>query len=119
MEPPEPRTVAQRRAVLERSSPRPLRARSETFWRNRVRPLWEAVEWPLVVLLALLALGLGIDGFRQHLGATGQSNSASDVLYRTLQLFVLESGWDSRGVNWEIEVARLLAPAVAAEGGDN
>ncbi len=98
----------------ERSSGTPPRARSETFWRDRVRPLWEAVEWPLVGLLALLALGLGIDGFRQHLEASGQSHSASDVLYRTLQLFVLESGWDSRGVNWELGVARLLAPAVAA-----
>ena len=46
--------------------------------------------------------------------ALGQSRSPGDLLYLTLQLFVLESGAVVGPVGWELEVARFLAPAVAA-----
>ena len=53
-------------------------------------------------------------GFVKHFGALGQSRSPGDLLYLTIQLFVLESGAVVGPVGWELEVARFLAPAVAA-----
>jgi hypothetical protein len=84
-----------------------------SLWRERVRPLWEDLQWPLVAVLALVALALGMDGFRRHFDAVGDPRSPADLLYLALQLFTLESGSVSPPVNGELDVARLLAPGVA------
>jgi hypothetical protein len=78
-----------------------------------MRRLWKYVEWPLVAVLGLVALIFGFVGFARFYAALGDSRSSWDVLYLTLQLFVLESGSVSGPVPWELQVARLLAPAVA------
>jgi hypothetical protein len=57
---------------------------------------------------------LGYVGFARHFAALGQSRSPGDLLYLTVQLFVLESGAVVGPVGWELELARFLAPAVAA-----
>ncbi len=62
----------------------------------------------------VLALVLGLIGFSRFFTALGESRSAWDVFYLTLQLFVLESGSVSGPVTWELQVARFLAPTVAA-----
>jgi hypothetical protein len=77
--------------------------------RSRLAALWDLVEWPLVAVLALTALGLGIEGFHRQFGDLG----ASHVVYRALQLFTLESGSLAPPIVWELDVARFLAPAVA------
>jgi TrkA-N domain/RyR domain len=71
------------------------------------------VEWTIVGALALVALVLGYVGF----GAVYEELGWSERLYRSLQLFVLESGAvpDEEGaVPTSLEIARILAPAVAA-----
>lgn len=82
--------------------------------RSRARVMLRRLEWPLVVGLAVLALVLGVVGFHRYLGA-GQPGSANslDVVYRALQLFVLESGAVGAPLPWTLQVARFLAPAVA------
>jgi hypothetical protein len=71
------------------------------------------LEWPLVATLALVAGALGVAGFHEFFAAAGEPRSAWDLAYLTLQLFTLESGSVSGSVPWELQIARLLAPAVA------
>ncbi|NLI46707.1 MAG: hypothetical protein GX414_06320 [Acidobacteria bacterium] len=72
-------------------------------------------QWLIIGALALASIGLGIVGFRNYSAATGQSRSFWDILYLALQLFTLESGSVyGPAVGWELEVARLLAPGIAA-----
>jgi hypothetical protein len=44
----------------------------------------------------------------------GEERSFSDALYLSLQLFTMKSGFIDPPVPWQLEVARLLAPASAA-----
>lgn len=83
------------------------------FWRQRLRPLWQEYQWPVVAGLALLSLGLGYVGFEKYFIANGQPRPGLDILYLSLQLFVLESGSVPGPMPWELELARLLAPAAA------
>ncbi len=78
-------------------------------WRHRLR----ALRWPLLGGLWLLALGLGYVGFRAYWVSRDQTPLPTDLLYLSLQLFILESGSVPGPKSWELEVARLLAPAVA------
>jgi voltage-gated potassium channel Kch len=70
--------------------------------------------WILLVLLALAAFGLGYAGLSKALARNGQATSPLDILYLTFQLFTLESGSQASPVPWQLEVARFLAPLVAA-----
>lgn len=79
----------------------------------RTRTLWEDYHWYVLVLLFLVALGLGMDGFRRHFDASGEDRSPTDILYLTLQLFTLKSGDTATPTPWQLDVARFLAPAVA------
>jgi hypothetical protein len=86
----------------------PLRIRRATH--EAVSCFWR-YEWPIVAILGLGALILGFVGFKRADG----SLSVWDALYRDLQLIVLESGrLEGQSVPWELEVARLLVPLVAA-----
>jgi hypothetical protein len=87
---------------------RPTRERPR-HRRGRLGGLWDTIEWPVVGGLALTALALGMIGFHRHEAGLG----VADLVYRTLQLFTLESGSVEPPLGWELEVARLLAPAVA------
>jgi hypothetical protein len=79
-----------------------------------VRKLWREYGWPLAGGLALAAFLLGTIGFARHAAATGEKSSLSDVLYLSLQLFVLQSGSVAPPVNWELDLARWLAPLATA-----
>lgn len=71
-------------------------------------------EWALLGILGLAGLVLGFVGFLEVEGA----RSGWDAFYRDLQLLVLEGGHlEGTPVPWEIEVARLLLPLVAAYAG--
>lgn len=79
--------------------------------KRRLRAAWSTVEWPVVWALAAAAVGLGYVGF----AAAGLGESRLDRLYLALQLFFLQSGHlVERTVPWTLEVARFLAPLVAA-----
>lgn len=64
-------------------------------------------------LLGLVALVLGMIGFVRNADAAGEPIRILDSLYLSIQLFVLQSGAVPPPLPWELEVSRLLAPAVA------
>ena len=77
------------------------------------RPRRRIAEWALVAALALTALVLGYVGFSKVYA--GQGYGPSELLYRSLQLFVLESGAvQDTSVPLSLQIARILAPALAA-----
>lgn len=86
--------------------------RVRTVWWKHLQPLWQEVQWPVIGGLALVALGLGYVGFGRHFAALGETRPPLDLFYLALQLFVLGSGSISGSIHWELEVARLMAPAV-------
>jgi hypothetical protein len=79
------------------------------WWRRRLHPTLRSLRWPAAAAAALTALLLGTIGYRQVDGDTG------DVglwIYQSIQLFALEGG-EVSDAPWTLQVARLLAPAVA------
>ena len=64
--------------------------------------------------LFFTALALGWIGFDLNGRSLSQPGSFLDNLYRSLQLFIIHSGAVPSPVPWQLEVARFLAPAVAA-----
>ncbi len=84
-----------------------------SFWKKLKRFIGD-YKWLLIVLMWIVTIVLGYIGFSRYFSAIGETHSFWDILYRTLQLFVLESGFISGSVEWEFQVARYLAPAVAA-----
>ncbi|HVS02736.1 MAG TPA: NAD-binding protein, partial [Thermoanaerobaculia bacterium] len=70
-------------------------------------------EWPVVWVIAFLTLVLGAWGFWLWAARGGGDPRLPEVTYRSLQLFVLESGDVPPPVPWPLQVARFLAPMVA------
>ena len=81
-------------------------------WSERARSWWRAFHWWVVGVAALCALALGFVGFRDYYGAGAYTSW--DLLYLSLQLFPLQSGAITGPAPLSLEVARLLAPVVAA-----
>ncbi len=71
-------------------------------------------RWWLLALLWTLLLVLGIGGFIQQANDLGTSTSVLDNLYFTLQLAALSYEGDSEAINWRLQVARFVAPVIAA-----
>ena len=68
-------------------------------------------EWSLVAAGAVAALVLGVVGF----GQLDPAASLSERIYRSVQLFTIESGAvEGRDAPLALEIARVLAPLVAA-----
>jgi len=82
--------------------------------RRRVLRRLAASKWLLTALLWVIALGLGYWGFHRYFTALGEAHTVSGTFYRSLQLVVLESGGFVDPLAWQLEVARYLAPLVAA-----
>ena len=93
---------------------------SRTTWPQRVRerwkPVWHAVQWPVLGGLWVVALVLGYIGAGKELAAASKPGPPAELFYRALQLFVLDDSVvvSPPIVSWELAVARFLAPAVAA-----
>lgn len=85
------------------------RAWRQTVWRN-----WSQYRGVLIIGLWLTTLYLGYVGFAKHFAALNENRSFWDLFYLTLQLFPLQSGAVPPPIGWELQAARLLAPAVAA-----
>jgi voltage-gated potassium channel Kch len=86
----------------------PLVRRVGWFFRDR--------PWVVIGVLWVVAYVLGCVGAAKQFAATGEQRSRCDPLYRALQLFIMDDGMVTNGLvaSWELEVARFLAPAVAA-----
>ncbi len=79
-------------------------------WRGWLRE-W---QWFLLGAVWLAALALGYVGFARYAAARGADLTPGDIFYLVLQLIPMNSGAVPPPVPWELEVARLLIPAVAA-----
>ena len=86
--------------------------RIRKFWRETLRPWWHDYEWPVVGVLALVALVLGFCGFELQARAEQKPLYFLDMLFQSFQLFVLQISVESP-MPWQLNVARLLAPLVA------
>lgn len=76
---------------------------------------WRDLQWPLLFILGLIGFVLGYLGFMNYIQAARRPpHSMLDLFYLTIQLVSLESGAVYGPVNWQLEVARLLLPTVAA-----
>ena len=78
-------------------------------WLGTARQRW----WLIAAAWAAL-LVLGIGGFIQQAHDLGTSTSFLDNLYFTLQLAALDFGGDSEAINWRLQIARFVAPIIAA-----
>jgi len=75
---------------------------------------WIGFRWPLIAGFVLSTFILGFIGFSKYYDVIGESRSNLDIIYLTIQLFTLESGSVNGPMNWQLELARWLSPAVAA-----
>jgi hypothetical protein len=71
-------------------------------------------RWYLLAALWLLLLVIGIGGFLQQSHDGDLDRSFLDTLYLTLQLVTLDYGGGDDHLNWRLQVARFVAPIMAA-----
>jgi hypothetical protein len=76
--------------------------------------VWRDYQWFLIGGLWLLALYLGYIGFARQAAMHNEPSAPLDWFYLTLQLIPLNSGAVPGPVSWELQVARLLLPALTA-----
>ena len=84
------------------------------FWRKYLRSFLGKSQWPIVLGLGVMAIYFGYVGFAKYFAVMGEKRSFWDLFYLSLQLFTLESGSIPGPKPWELELARLLAPSLAA-----
>jgi voltage-gated potassium channel Kch len=70
--------------------------------------------WILIVVFAVVTAAFAYVGFDKHGDRIGVDRSFYDIVYMTLQLLVLESGSVESPVPWQLNVARVAAPLLAA-----
>jgi hypothetical protein len=89
-----------------------LRKCRYTITRSRMKQFWSETRWILLGIIWLAGLSLGYAGFAQFTREHALGWSMGDIFYRTLQLIILESGSVDGRVNWSLETARFLLPAL-------
>ncbi|MCU1689305.1 MAG: RyR protein, partial [Jatrophihabitantaceae bacterium] len=72
------------------------------------------VRWFLLAALWVILLTLGIGGYLQQSREAGLHRTFLDTLYLSLQLSTLQFSGGAVDLNWRLEVARFVAPAMAA-----
>jgi len=97
---------------IKETTGRSFRERLRHFRRERVQKWLETYTWPAIAGLWALTFLLGYVGFRKYFAGVGEFRSSWDIVYLTLQLFTVESGSVPGKLSWELEAARLLAPAM-------
>ena len=71
-------------------------------------------RWYLLAGLWLTLIVIGVGGFFQQSAEGDLGRSALDNLYLTLQLATLDYGGGSEALNWRLNIARFVAPVMAA-----
>jgi voltage-gated potassium channel Kch len=84
--------------------------------RNFLKRFLKEYHWLLIGMIWIVAYVLGYIGSIKQFAATAEERSFWDPFYRPLQLFLMDDSMVVLGpvMSWELEVARFLAPAVAA-----
>jgi len=85
---------------------------SGSFSHLKFGPRWVDVRWLVIGALCILTLLLGYAGFLKYFG--GKRRTTLDLFYYMLQLFTIEQGETVGNVPWELQVARVMAPILAA-----
>ncbi|MCC6798069.1 MAG: hypothetical protein IT366_23355, partial [Candidatus Hydrogenedentes bacterium] len=80
-------------------------------WKS-VRAFWRVWGWPVIWALAVASFASGYVGFAQYYRAQGESFSVLELVCRTIQRYVLQSGALDHSVPPALDIARFLAPAV-------
>ncbi len=83
-------------------------------WLQHIKKTWLDYHWSVFGLFGVFAIGLGCVGFEKYFLSIGQTYTYWDLLYRSIQLFVMEGGAVHGMVPWELQLARFLAPLTAA-----
>jgi hypothetical protein len=71
-------------------------------------------RWFVLAVLWTVLLVLGVGGYLQQAREAGLHRTRLDTLYLTLQLATLQFGGGTSNLNWRLEVARFVAPMMAA-----
>ncbi|MEO6125053.1 MAG: NAD-binding protein [Ilumatobacteraceae bacterium] len=71
-------------------------------------------RWYLLALLWVALIVIGFGGFRQQAKDSGTHRSNLEILYRLMQLATLDYKASADFLNWRLEIARFIAPAMAA-----
>jgi hypothetical protein len=82
-----------------------------------IKILRSHLRWIVVSGLILVVFILGYAGFRQYYTEIGRERTVSDIIYVTVQLYVIQSGDLDGPINWKFQIARFAAPIVAAYAG--
>ncbi len=102
-----------RRSIGDSSLDQPrARRRWRVLWQQRGAPIWRDFQWLVIAAVAVLMLLLGYIGFDRLPGPS----SSLDSLYRTIQLFWLQSGdvsGEAGRVPVSLQIARFGAPLIA------
>lgn len=84
----------------------------KSSWRQNLRHWWQKVKWPVLISLAIFSLILGYIGFARYAASRGENPSVLDLVYQTLQLVSMNSGLVPGPINWQLQLARFLIPAL-------
>lgn len=71
-------------------------------------------RWYLLALLWLALIIIGFGGFRQQASDSGTRRSNLEIFYLLMQLATLEFKASADYLNWRLQIARFVAPAMAA-----
>jgi len=71
------------------------------------------VRWFVIGLLWFILFVLASTGFREQATTTGVGRENLDILYLIFQLITLQYNGADAVLNWRLEIARFLAPAMA------
>jgi hypothetical protein len=79
-----------------------------------IRTWWRSWEWPAVAFIAAIGVLLGYIGFLRYFAdAPAWHRYPWELLYRTVQLVSLNFSTFDKPLDWTLQLARLLIPAVA------
>ena len=71
-------------------------------------------RWYLLALLWVALIVIGFGGFRQQASDSGTRRSNLEIFYLLMQLATLEFKASADYLNWRLQIARFVAPAMAA-----
>ena len=80
--------------------------------RSSIRRIWREIRLVALVLIWLISLFLGYLGFAIYANQNQLPYSILDRIYLSLQLISMNSGAVEGNVNWALEIARYLVPAL-------
>lgn len=79
-----------------------------------IRKFWQNYQWFAISIGVVIVFFLGAFGFMEYFSKTEKPISLLDIAYRVIQLFVFGLDPEITNLGWKLEIARWLAPIIAA-----